>query len=221
MYTSFKINAEVQMERIRQLRKERGLSQVKLAVMADMDPATLNRLERGTGNPNLKTLERVADALGVEAADFFPKGTRRSSPEPSLFIGLEDERHLLDYRKCREALDRFCDYWEQALDEDRLDRRACEEFNRGAQLTSKLLVELWRAEKVELRIQRGEDPQTVDKSEPWPPGLMEKSELSPAIDRWMLIGRRLVKILKERFGEEAATGTGVAELREYARRKAG
>ena len=80
------------MERIRQLRKERGLSQVKLAVMADMDPATLNRLERGTGNPNLKTLERVADALGVEVADFFPKAQRRSSLEPSLLNGLEEER---------------------------------------------------------------------------------------------------------------------------------
>jgi transcriptional regulator with XRE-family HTH domain len=78
------------MERIRQLRKDRGLSQVRLAVMADMDPATLNRLERGTGNPNLKTLERVADALGVEVADFFPKVPRRSSLEPSLFNGLED-----------------------------------------------------------------------------------------------------------------------------------
>jgi transcriptional regulator with XRE-family HTH domain len=71
------------MERIRELRKERGLSQVKLAVMADMDPATLNRLERGTGNPNLKTLERVADALGVEVADLLPKGS-----SPSLFDGL-------------------------------------------------------------------------------------------------------------------------------------
>ena len=60
------------MERIRQLRNEKGLSQAKLAVMADMDPATLNRLEQGKGNPNLKTLERVAEALGVEVADFFP-----------------------------------------------------------------------------------------------------------------------------------------------------
>jgi len=87
-----KINAEVWMDRIRQLRKERGLSQVKLAVMADMDPATLNRLEQGKGNPNLKTLERVADALGVEVADFFPKARRRSSLESSLFNGLEGER---------------------------------------------------------------------------------------------------------------------------------
>lgn len=82
------------MDRIRQLRKERGLSQAKLAVMADMDPATLNRLERGAGNPNLKTLERVANALGVEVADFFPKAPRRSLLEPSLLNGLEDERRL-------------------------------------------------------------------------------------------------------------------------------
>jgi transcriptional regulator with XRE-family HTH domain len=79
LYNILKINAEVQMERIRQLRNERGLSQVKLAVMADMDPATLNRLERGTGNPNLNTLERVAGALGVEVTDFFPKA---QSPLP-------------------------------------------------------------------------------------------------------------------------------------------
>src|SRR5215210_3067993 len=79
------------MERIRQLRKERGLSQAKLAVMADMDPATLNRLERGTGNPNLKTLERVADALGVEVADFFPKDRAPSSTQPPL-NGFGEER---------------------------------------------------------------------------------------------------------------------------------
>jgi hypothetical protein len=166
----------------------------------------------------------LAEALEVRIPDLFEesgsgKARRRSSPEPTLFNGLEGERRLLDYRRCREALDRFCDYWEQVLAEDRLDRRACNDFNIGAELTSKLLLELWRAEKVELRIQRGEDPQTVDKSDPWPPGLMEKSELSPAIDRWMLIGRQLVRITRERFGEDAA-GTGVTELREYARRKA-
>jgi transcriptional regulator with XRE-family HTH domain len=61
------------MERIRQLRNEKGLSQAKLAVMADMDPATLNRLEQGKGNPNLKTIARVAGALGVEVVDLFPK----------------------------------------------------------------------------------------------------------------------------------------------------
>ena len=65
------------MERIRELRAEMGLSQVKLAVKADMDPATLNRLEQGKGNPNIKTLERLAAAMGVEVADFFPRSEPR------------------------------------------------------------------------------------------------------------------------------------------------
>jgi transcriptional regulator with XRE-family HTH domain len=81
---------EVYMDRIRQLRTERGLSQAKLAVVAGMDPATLNRLEQGKGNPNLKTLERVAGALGVEVVDLFPKV---SAPyEPTLLNNLEAER---------------------------------------------------------------------------------------------------------------------------------
>jgi transcriptional regulator with XRE-family HTH domain len=79
------------MERIRQLRNEKGLSQAKLAVRADMDPATLNRLEQGKGNPNLKTLERVAEALGVEVTDLLENAPRRSSSELSLFNGIEDE----------------------------------------------------------------------------------------------------------------------------------
>jgi len=116
LYTTFKINAEVQMERIRQLRKERGLSQAKLAVMADMDPATLNRLERGTGNPNLKTLERVADALGVEVADFFPKAQRRSSLEPSLLNGLEEERRPTTAQlDAIEGLKRYSDLLERSV----------------------------------------------------------------------------------------------------------
>jgi transcriptional regulator with XRE-family HTH domain len=83
------------MERIRQLRKAKGLSQAKLAVMADMDPATLNRLEQGKGNPNIRTLERVAGeqmelALGgatsFEALELFRafkqlnKGIEQTSP---------------------------------------------------------------------------------------------------------------------------------------------
>jgi transcriptional regulator with XRE-family HTH domain len=34
-----------------------------------MDPATLNRLEQGKGNPNLRTLEKIADVLGVGIVD--------------------------------------------------------------------------------------------------------------------------------------------------------
>ncbi len=57
------------MDRIRELRNLKGFSQAKLAVKAGMDPATLNRIEQGKGNPNLKTLEKLAETLGVSVVD--------------------------------------------------------------------------------------------------------------------------------------------------------
>jgi transcriptional regulator with XRE-family HTH domain len=80
------------MDRIRQLRKERGLSQAKLAVIADMDPATLNRLERGTGNPNINTLQRVADALDVSIAGLLEDASPKAQTlQPSLEDAAQSE----------------------------------------------------------------------------------------------------------------------------------
>ncbi len=104
------------MDRIRQLRKERGLSQAKLAVMADMDPATLNRLERGTGNPNLKTLERVANVLDVGVADLLPKALRRSSPEPTFNDVLDGERRA-SLRSWVGFVGRLADRWAEEIEE--------------------------------------------------------------------------------------------------------
>ncbi|MDP9475643.1 MAG: helix-turn-helix domain-containing protein [Actinomycetota bacterium] len=195
---------------------------------------TIYRIETGKRTPSVELLEKIARELRTEPAELLrelaePVGAGKDeapSPGPNTGAGLTldevlAERRFLDYRRCREALDRFCEYWEQALTEDRLDRRACEEFHAGAELASELLRELWSAERVELRLQRGEDPQSVDKSEPWPPDLMEKSELWPAIDRWMRIGLQVHKIAKEHFGEDAPTDAGVVDLREHIRRKAG
>jgi transcriptional regulator with XRE-family HTH domain len=100
------------MERMRQLREEKGLSQAQAAVRAGMDPGTWNRLERGKGNPNIRTLERVADSLGVEVADLLGKAPSRSSHEPSLLNGLNDERPAtitVDVAKLHEVLRRV---WE-------------------------------------------------------------------------------------------------------------
>ena len=47
------------------LRKERGITQEKLALNADMSVSYLRHIEHGFANPSLKTLHRIADALEV------------------------------------------------------------------------------------------------------------------------------------------------------------
>ena len=200
---------------VKRLRQAREWNQTELAFHAGLAPSVISEIENGKRDPSARTLRKLARALEVEVADLFPK-TEASLWPDEILAG----RRFFDYRGCREALDRFCAYWEQELAEGPLDRRACGEFSVGAELTSKLLQELWAAERVELRIQRGDDPKLVDKSEPWPYGLMEKSELWPAIDRWMAIALQVDKEAKELFGEDAAVGAEVADLREYVRRKA-
>ena len=51
---------------IRKFRKKKGLSQDKLAKLADVTHTTLVKLESGANNnPTVKTLKKIADALGV------------------------------------------------------------------------------------------------------------------------------------------------------------
>jgi transcriptional regulator with XRE-family HTH domain len=62
------------MEELKRLRKARGLSQAKLAALADLDPSTVSQIETGARRANTRTLERLAAALGADVADLFPKG---------------------------------------------------------------------------------------------------------------------------------------------------
>lgn len=50
---------------VKQLRETRGLTQQKIAKLADIPRATWAHLESGEGNPTLAVLHRVARALGV------------------------------------------------------------------------------------------------------------------------------------------------------------
>ena len=60
------------MEELRRLRKAKGLSQAQLAVMAGLDPSTVSQIETGARHANMRTLARLAAALGSEVADLFP-----------------------------------------------------------------------------------------------------------------------------------------------------
>lgn len=48
---------------VRAERQARGLSQERLAQLADLDRTHVQRLERGVYNPKLETIERIARAL--------------------------------------------------------------------------------------------------------------------------------------------------------------
>lgn len=61
------------MERLKELREQKGLSREVLAVGADMSPVTLWRYETGQRSPTAEQLEKLAEVMGVEVADFFPK----------------------------------------------------------------------------------------------------------------------------------------------------
>jgi DNA-binding XRE family transcriptional regulator len=56
-------------QNIRYLREQRGLSQEKLSFLADLHRVYIGQIERGEKSPTLLTLQKIADALGVEVRE--------------------------------------------------------------------------------------------------------------------------------------------------------
>jgi len=57
--------------KIKELRKERGLSQEKLAHLAEIDRTYLPSIEKGERNVSIEIVERLANALDVKIKDLF------------------------------------------------------------------------------------------------------------------------------------------------------
>jgi transcriptional regulator with XRE-family HTH domain len=62
---------------IRRLREARGWSQAKLAGDTGMGVSGISQIETGARNPSAATLWKIAEALGVEVGDLFPKDQAR------------------------------------------------------------------------------------------------------------------------------------------------
>lgn len=66
-------------ERLRQLRRSRGMTQVELAREAQVTTTYVGKLENGGAAPGIDTIARLAAALGVAPPDLLPTP---SPPDP-------------------------------------------------------------------------------------------------------------------------------------------
>ena len=58
-------------KRIKEIRSEKGISQEKLALKAEIDRTYLAGVENGKRNLSIKSLEKIINALNVSFHDFF------------------------------------------------------------------------------------------------------------------------------------------------------
>jgi transcriptional regulator with XRE-family HTH domain len=78
------------MERLKRLRQEKGLSQARLAARAELDPSTVNQIERGAREASSATLRKLADALGVSLYDLLEEeAPKATAPWPEEVAGGE------------------------------------------------------------------------------------------------------------------------------------
>ncbi len=60
-------------QRVRTLRKIKGLSQESMAALAGLDRSYMGHIERGEKNITLLKIYQISDALGIEVSDLFPR----------------------------------------------------------------------------------------------------------------------------------------------------
>jgi transcriptional regulator with XRE-family HTH domain len=63
-------------QRVRNLRKNKELSQEEMAALAGIDRSYMGHIERGEKNITLTKIYQISEALGVEVADLFPRDSR-------------------------------------------------------------------------------------------------------------------------------------------------
>ena len=57
--------------KIKKIRLEKNISQIKLATLCNFEKASMSRIESGQTNATVLTLRKVSNALDVHISDFF------------------------------------------------------------------------------------------------------------------------------------------------------
>lgn len=77
------------LNRIKQLKEERGWSNYRLAKEADISEGALNNLFRLNNQPTIPTLEALCKGLGVSLSQFFAEGNEA-------IVLNEEQRELIE-----------------------------------------------------------------------------------------------------------------------------
>lgn len=165
------------MDELRRIRKERGLSQQRLAEMANVDKVTIVHIEGGKVSPKVETLEKLATALGVEMADLFPKA---QAPLP-----LEElpSRAVQQGGSWREAAEEFINEHEPLLRDEAL-----------TEVVSGKLAQRSATRMTEVRHKFNE----ANASEDFP--LTELNDLTRALERLIAFTKAVIENHEQRFG---------------------
>lgn len=94
-------------ERVRAERGRLGWTQEELAERADLHPAYVGQIERAVKKVSLRTVERLARALGLGPGELLDEGTARRGPEwesriGGLLMDRSDSEKALIYSTLRE-----------------------------------------------------------------------------------------------------------------------
>jgi transcriptional regulator with XRE-family HTH domain len=77
--------------RVRSLRRERGLTLKALGARAGLSHPFLSQLERGLARPSVGSVERIADALGVQVSELWMENPPSMQPR---LVRRAEGRHL-------------------------------------------------------------------------------------------------------------------------------
>ncbi len=100
--------AENIVQRIRQLRESRGMTQSQLQARSCVSRSYLSRIENGQMTPSLGTLEKISEALGVALNRFFIPETNGDALLEDPFIqGLRPFLRQLDWEQWQSILKRL------------------------------------------------------------------------------------------------------------------
>lgn len=122
---------------IKRLREERGWSQAKLAVEAEMSVSGVSMIENGQRNLTTTTLGKLAKAFGLEVGDLFPKAAVPLFAEPPEGIaGGEEQRREYPYDWMSDAFAALIDVWGEQV-----ERRESPALSRSIWINCHMAVE--------------------------------------------------------------------------------